>query len=112
MKTIVGAQGHRGYSEEIMFTWIGACIDISPKVYRTLGPKLHFYRLPRIEETEDIYFNRRNQDFNLRKGNVRTALLEYLAYFDMNPDAEIQENLKDLEDETGLRKVTLDPDSD
>jgi hypothetical protein len=111
-----GAQGHRGYDEEIMFTWLGACIDISPKVYRllsTLGPKLYFYRLDRIEETEDTYFDRRNQDFAIKKSNVRTALLEYLAYFDINPDAQIQKDLIDSsENEDGLRKIDLDTAKD
>lgn len=107
-----GAQGHRGYSIEMMFTWIGASIDISPKVYRllsTLGPKLYFFRLPRIEVSEYIYLTRRKEDFRLKIAKVKTALLEYLTYFDMNPDAEILKNPDDDEDETGLRKIALDP---
>lgn len=42
-----GAQGHRGYNEEIMFTWIGASVEIPRKVHRqlaVLGPRLYFYR--------------------------------------------------------------------
>lgn len=111
-----GACGHRGYDEDIMFSMLGACIDISPKVYRllsTLGPKLYFFRMPRIEEDEDTYFNRRKHDFAVKKSNVRTALLEYLAYFDLNPEAEILDDLIDSEkDEEGLRKIELDTDKD
>ena len=110
-----GACGHRGYNEEIMFTWLGACIDISPKVYRllsTLGPKLYFYRLDRIEESEETYFNRRNNDFAINKNNVRVALHEYLTYSDMNPDADIQEDLLDPDNNDGLRKVALESDKD
>jgi len=54
-----GAQGHRGYSGEYMFTWLGAAVDIPRKVHRligTLGPKLYFYRLPNKEnKDEEVY---------------------------------------------------------
>ena len=43
-----GAQGHRGYSGKMMFTWVGAAVDIPHKVHKllgTLGPKLYFLRL-------------------------------------------------------------------
>ena len=32
-----GAQGHRGYNEDIMFTWLGAAVDIPYKVHRQLS---------------------------------------------------------------------------
>lgn len=103
-----GAQGHRGYNEEIMFVWLGACVDIPYKVHRllgTLGPKLYFFRLPRIEETEDYYYKTRNESFLEKKQKIRTALLEYLAYFEMN-----QEII--MEEEDGLAKISLDPGRD
>ena len=53
-----GAHGHRGYDEKIMFVWVGAVVDILSKVYRylgTLGAKLYFLRLPKVEKTEDEY---------------------------------------------------------
>ena len=70
-----------------------------------------------MEESEDEYFQTREEDFNLKKYKVRTALLEYLHYFDMNPDAEIQHDIFDDEDEgddntRGLVKIALDPKSD
>ena len=43
------AEGHRGYSGKMMFTWVGAAVDIPHKVHKylgTLGPKLYFLRLP------------------------------------------------------------------
>src|ERR687891_685573 len=61
-----GAQGHRGYHEEMLFVWIGAAVDIPYKVHKllgTLGPKLYFFRLPRMEETEDYYHINRNENF-------------------------------------------------
>jgi hypothetical protein len=51
-----GAHGHRGYREKIMFTMVGASVDIPYKVYKVLGylgPKLYFLRLPKEEKTED-----------------------------------------------------------
>jgi hypothetical protein len=103
-----GAQGDRGYNEEIMFVWLGACVDIPYKVHRllgTLGPKLYFFRLSRIEETEDYYYNTRHEDFAEKIQEIRTALLEYLAYFEMNPDITMDE-------EDGVPKLALDSGKD
>jgi hypothetical protein len=50
-----GTQGHRGYSGKMMFTWIGAAVDIPHKVHKllgTLGPKLYFLRLPVIQNKQ------------------------------------------------------------
>jgi hypothetical protein len=123
-----GACGHRGYDEEIMFTWLGAAVDIPYKVHKllgTLGPKLYFFRLPRIEQSEDDYFETREEDFSLKKQNVRKALFEYLQYFDFNPYAEeIQRDIRDYSnkaavratstaiEEKGLIKIALDPKND
>jgi hypothetical protein len=44
-----GAHGQRGYDGDIMFTWLGAVVDIPYKVYKMLGNlgfKLYFFRLP------------------------------------------------------------------
>ena len=41
-----GVHGHRGYDDPMMFTWIGAAVNIPFKVHRlltTLGPKLYFF---------------------------------------------------------------------
>jgi DNA-binding transcriptional ArsR family regulator len=106
-----GACGHRGYDEDIMFAWIGAAVDIPYRVHKMLaylGPKLHFFRLDRILESENDYFKRRNESFTKKREAIRTALHEYLAYFDMNPEAEI--NIQKEED--GLPKIALDPEKD
>lgn len=61
-----GAQGHRGYHDEIMFTWIGAAVDIPYKVHKylaTLGPKLYFLRLPKISKSENDYYKQLDEDF-------------------------------------------------
>jgi hypothetical protein len=74
-----GAQGHRGYNEEIMFTWLGASVEIPPKVHKqlsVLGPKLYFFRLSKSEETEDYYYEKRNENFGEKKQAIQKALVE------------------------------------
>jgi hypothetical protein len=109
-----GAQGHRGYHEDMMFVWIGAAVDIPYKVHKllgTLGPKLYFFRLSRVEESEDYYHKNRNENFAEKKQKIRTALLEYLAYFEMNPDIVMEEEYED-DVRIDLPKIALEPDKD
>ena len=90
-----GAQGHRGYSGIMMYCWIGAAVDIPRKVFRllgTLGPKLYFFRMPWIQVKEEEYLESRNEDFNAKKKDVETALLEYLFYFDANPEIILEQD--------------------
>lgn len=89
-----GAKGHRGYAGDMMFTWIGAAVEIPYKVHKLLGqlgPKLYFFRLPRIEESEDDYFAKRNDNFKLKRDAIKKALNEYLEYFDLNPAGIIEQ---------------------
>lgn len=84
-----GAQGHRGYSGDYMFVWIGAVVEIPRKVHRilgALGPKMYFYRLNVEEKSEEAYQKEMKDDnFVIRKAAVKAALLDYLEYFDTNP---------------------------
>ncbi|MGH9953455.1 MAG: hypothetical protein ACRD5J_17695, partial [Nitrososphaeraceae archaeon] len=41
--------------------------------------------------TEDEYFNRKDDDFHIKKERVKVALFEYLYYFEMNPHIIIEE---------------------
>lgn len=80
------AQGHRGYHDEIMFTWIGAAVDIPQKVHKyltTLGPKLYFLRLPRLTKSEDDYCKQLDDDFGTKLKEIHHALFEYLKYFEI-----------------------------
>ena len=87
-----GAQGHRGYSGEMMFTWIGAAVDIPYKVHKylaTLGPKLYFLR-PQVvlHKTEDDYMDQvKNDDFSSRIAEIKKALTDYMIWFEINPGA-------------------------
>lgn len=89
-----GAQGHRGYDGTMLFTWTGAAVEIPYKVHKLLsylGPKLYFFRIPLAEKTEDEYFERRQDDFHVKRQGVKSALFEYLYYFEINPDIVIEE---------------------
>jgi hypothetical protein len=84
-----GAHGHRGYNEEIMFTWIGAAVDIPRKVHKllgTLGPKLYFLRLPKVEKSEDDYYEQiKTDDFAKKINEIHNALIDYLEWFESCP---------------------------
>jgi hypothetical protein len=97
-----GAQGHRGYSGKMMFTWVGAAVDIPHKVHKllgTLGPKLYFLRLPVQGKTEEGYLDQiKNDNFNTRVGEAKEALFDYLKWFEIIPDTAI-------DNKTSLLKV-------
>lgn len=99
-----GAHGHRGYNERMMFTWIGAAIDIPHKVHKlltTLGPKLYFLRVPKVEQkSEEDYHNQiKNDDFTKKIDDVENALFDYLDWFDICPNL-----IEEDHHETGLLK--------
>lgn len=104
-----GAQGHRGYNEKMMFTWVGAAVDIPYKVHRylgTLGPKLYFFRLPKVKKTEDEYLKDLNFNFEQNIQEIREALFRYLKWFEIGP------NIVNENDDTGLPKIEWDPNKD
>jgi hypothetical protein len=77
-----GAHGHRGYNERMMFAWIGAAIDIPFKVHKlltTLGPKLYFLRVPKVESKsyEAYYEQMSNDDFTTKVDEIGQALSDY-----------------------------------
>ena len=98
-----GAQGHRGYNGEMMFTWVGAAVDIPHKVHKyigTLGPKLYFFRPPVLQKkTESDYLQQiEKDDFNKKVAQIREALLDYLKWFEIGPEMII-------DNEAGLAKM-------
>jgi hypothetical protein len=103
-----GAQGHRGYDEDIMFTWVGAAVDIPYKVHKhlsTLGPKLYFYRLEKIENDDEYYYVQKDDDFGNKVQAISQALSDYLDYFETNPCIA-------FESENELPKIPLDNTKD
>lgn len=86
-----GAHGHRGYNERMMFAWIGAAIDIPFKVHKlltTLGPKLYFLRVPKVESKshEAYYEQMSNDDFTTKVDEIGQALSDYQSWFEMGPE--------------------------
>ncbi len=103
-----GAQGHRSYDEDIMFTWLGASVDIPYKVHKhlsLLGPKLYFFRLPKTNESEDSYYEHKDEIFGTKFKTIRAALEDYFNYFETNPYIS-------YEPENDLSKIALDHTKD
>lgn len=103
-----GAQGHRGYNEPMMFTWIGAAVDIPHKVHRylgTIGPKLYFLRLQKSTKTEDQYYNELDANFADKISNIKPALDDYLEWFEKCPEL-----IMDIK--SGLLKIVWDSKKD
>lgn len=87
-KSNSGAHGQRGYDENIMFTWIGAVVDIPHKVYKMLGNlgfKLYFYRLPFTEKNEEELVIEMSEDYSSKISKIKSALYEYLYLFEIGP---------------------------
>jgi hypothetical protein len=103
-----GAQGHRGYDGDTMFTWLGAAVDIPYKVHKhlsVLGPKLYFFRLAKAENDEDYYYIQKDDDFTSKVQSISQALTDYLEYFETNPSIM-------FENENDLPKIPLDNTKD
>ena len=98
-----GAHGHRGYPPT-MFSWIGAIVEIPPKVWKILsqlGFKIYFFRpdLPEKSEAElvNIAFDSKISEKNQE---IEKALINYFKVFDAGPQTDVT-NL----DENGIVKV-------
>ncbi|HSF49719.1 MAG TPA: hypothetical protein VLA74_03080, partial [Nitrososphaeraceae archaeon] len=86
-----GAQGHRKYSD-IMFSWVGAAVEIPPKVWKLLsqlGFKLYFFR-PNLQEksVNDLTTIIKDNDYILKNKEIEEALLDYLRVFDAAPTTD------------------------
>jgi hypothetical protein len=103
-----GAQGRRGYTGNYMFVWVGAAVDVPYRVHKllaTLGPKLYFFRLPYVEKTEQQLLNCLNENFEQKRKDVQTAVIEYLKWFEICPTL--------VEDqESGLLKIAWNSEND
>lgn len=106
-----GAQGHRGYTGEYMFTWLGAAVEIPRKVHRllsTLGPKLYFFRL-RADEKKDIdYVNQiMSNDFHIKRKELINVLREYLVFFERGPEMQVISGLPKMEAQNADTDILL-----
>ena len=103
-----GAHGHRGYDGELMFTWVGAAVDIPYKVYKVLGnlgSKLYFFRLPSENKSEDLLFAQMNDDFNRKINVIKGALFDYLKWFQICPSMVFDKS-------NGLSKMNWNSEKD
>ena len=76
-----GAQGHRKYGNTF-FVWIGAAVEIPPRVWKllgTLGHKIYFFRAVQSETTEQELLEIIKLDnFTKKQQEVENALYDYL----------------------------------
>lgn len=114
LTTDSGSCGQRSYEGEYMFTWLGAAVDIpyrAHKLMASIGPKLYFLRLPRTNKTLDQLVAAMDKDDFIPKINkIRTALLEYLGWFDRCPISE--DEIEKVIRENNLIKIQWDSDKD
>lgn len=86
-----GAHGHRKYSD-IMFVWLGAVVEIPPRVWKvlgTLGHKIYFLRPPLAKKTvADLKKIAKSNNFSAINKEIEEALLDYLKTFDAAPNVE------------------------
>jgi predicted transcriptional regulator len=112
--TNTGACGQRGYNEEIMFTWLGAAVDVPNRVHKlmgTRGAKLHFLRLSKNKKTEnELLATMDKDDFLSKIKKIKLTLLDYLQWFDRCPISE--DETEQVTTENNLIKIKWDNDKD
>ena len=97
--------GTEAIQNPMMFVWIGAAVDIPFKVHKllgTLGPELYFLRLPSIPKSEDYYIDDLDKDFAEKIARVNIVLFDFLNFWEMGPDLQIDEK-------SGIKKMEWDP---
>lgn len=90
LETNSGVHGKRGYYGKYMFTWLGAAVDIPYSVYKflsTIGFKIYFLRLPRIEVTVDDLVDQisSKKNFSEKMDEIEKLLINYLIWFEICP---------------------------
>ena len=99
-----GAQGHRRYGDT-MFVWLGAAVEIPPRVWKvlgTLGHKIYFLRPPVNRKSPDeLKQIAKSNNFSANNKEIEDALLDYLKTFDSAPE----EAAKTKVDEKGILKL-------
>jgi hypothetical protein len=116
LTTDSGSCGQRSYEGEYMFTWLGAAVDIpfrAHKLMGSIGPKLYFLRLPRTKKTlQQLVAAMDKDDFMPKVSKIRTALLEYIEWFDRCPMSEPEDEIQKVIRENNLTKIKWDSDKD
>lgn len=86
-----GAHGHRKYGDA-MFVWLGAVVEIPPRVWKllgSLGHKIYFLRPALKKKTvKDIERLISNNNFSSINKEIEDSLLKYLKIFDAAPEID------------------------
>jgi hypothetical protein len=84
-----GLHGLRGIDDKLMFSMIGASVEIPSKVYKvlsSLGPKLYFYRTNFKEPIEQqLQEDITGKSFEVKTRNIKNALFDYLKWLEVCP---------------------------
>lgn len=77
-----GVHGQRGYREPIMFTWLGAIVDIPYRVWKVLGnlgSRLYFLRLESgVSDEEKDIANLRDNSYMQKLNECRSFAKDYM----------------------------------
>jgi predicted transcriptional regulator len=89
LQTHSGLHGLRGIDEPLMFSLIGATVEVPNRVYKvlsSLGPKLYFFRTRFKQSTiEQLKTNLLGQGFEVKVKNIKDALFDYLKWLEVCP---------------------------
>jgi hypothetical protein len=84
-----GLHGLRGIDDKLMFSMVGATVEIPSKVYKvlsSLGPKLYFYRTNFKEPVEQqLQDDITGKGFEIKIRNIKNALFDYLKWLEVCP---------------------------
>jgi hypothetical protein len=89
LQTHSGLHGLRGVDEPLMFSLIGATVEVPNRVYKvlsSLGPKLYFFRTKFEQATkEQLTTNLQGLIYDLKVKNIKDALFDYLKWLEVCP---------------------------
>lgn len=104
-----GLHGRRGIDGALMFSMLGASVEIPSKVYKvlsSLGPKIYFYRTNFKQPTEDqLQAEIAGQNFEAKYKIVKDAFFDYLRWLEVCPlMVSVNDNRDGEQDEKTRRK--------
>ena len=107
-----GTHGHRSYPP-MMFTWIGAGIEIPSKMWTMLsqlGFKIYFFRpIFKKKTVDDLKKIAKDNELPEKKQKLEEALLDYLKVFDAAPQTD---EIIVLDEKSGNPKIKWDQTKD
>jgi Mn-dependent DtxR family transcriptional regulator len=89
LQTHSGLHGLRGVDEPLMFSLVGATVEVPNRVYKvlsSLGPKLYFFRTKFEQATkQQLKSNLQGLIYELKVRNIKDALFDYLKWLEVCP---------------------------